>query len=603
LKTLNLQSIIIASIYFIPLQAADLQVNSMKKELVGVVKAPVAKVRNKAIPDDAYIVDNYQKGTIVRLEYCDEFHWCKIKDKQLFISEVILGVMEFLPKQMEQYKKKQQKCIELEQISLDKNDILIEDKQKELFRKYLSECIIDKTIENILKDITKFYMDQGYITTKPFLTPQNINDGQLDINISVGKIEKIIDTESNTTTSNILFAFVGQTNKPLNLRDIETSLESMNRVPSSKATFKIKPSNKRENSIVKVETKKNQLPFDFTIGASGKEDFEDKNPSLVSTLSIYNPLSINDILKFTINGSYIQKEYQSSKGNEINYSFSIGSYLIELIKSDSTYRQGVDGINSIYLSNGHTDGYKIKLSKIIYRDQKSKLKTALSLHHKDSKNYFEGNEIETSSYKTSHIQLDLSHTLIKSWGQLGTTFSIYQGKDWFGARGDDYIYGETDHTNDAKLEFTKYTLGINSTYNFYETYSLQSSFQYQYSSDNLYSSDKLSLGGDTSVRGYSGDYFGNVGWYLNNTITKNIDINLYEPLLQSISIYIGLDYGQTPCKDDNKESCSELYGSGLGIKSDSKNFSTNFSMTRPLKKLNDEFEIENHFQWSFTMKF
>jgi len=232
-------------------------------------------------------------------------------------------------------------CTKLTQIDLSENKIFDIDTQNKLLSKYKNNtCLNGTMIQSILKDITQYYSNTGYVTTRPFLLPQNIQNGQLDINISVGKIEKILNTIDNKTTSNIIFAFAGQDGETLNLRDLETSLESINRVPSVKAIFKIQPSKQRSNSIVKVETTKTQLPFDLTLGISGQNNFQDKNPSLVSTLSLYNPLSINDILKFTLNGSYIQEKYQSSKGNEINYSFSVGSYLLEITKSYSQYRQG-----------------------------------------------------------------------------------------------------------------------------------------------------------------------------------------------------------------------------------------------------------------------
>jgi hemolysin activation/secretion protein len=576
--------------------------------MMAIVKLSNVNVQKDNASGLKYKVNNYKRGTLVELDYCDQYNWCKIKNEQLYLPKYSLSIeffKELYPKEKStKIKSIKSKCIKLRKIDLDEKKLLDISTQNKILSKYKNNsCINSKMVKDILKDINTYYISKGYITTKPFLSPQNIKDGQLDVNVSIGKIEKIIDSNSSNTTSNIIFAFAGQTNKELNLRDLETSLESINRVPSSKSTFKIKPSNQKKYSIVKVTTQKIQMPFDFTLGVSGKEDFKDKNPYLISTLSLYNPLSINDILRFSLNGSYIQEEYQSTKGNEINYSFSIGSYLLEFIKSYSTYRQGIDGLNNTYLSNGDTHGYKTKLSKIIFRNQSNKFKTSFSLYHKSTKNYFEDNEIETSSYKVTQIQLDFIHTLIKKWGQLNTIFSIYQGNDWLGARGDDYFASESDYSNDTKLEFTKYTLSTNIIYNFIPTYSLSSNFKIQYTDDNLYSSDKFSLGGDTSVRGYYGNYYGNTGWYLNNTITKNIGLNIYKPLLQNMSIYVGFDYGAVPCKADNQGRCGKMYGSGIGLRSGAKNFNTDFSWVRPLKKLNDNFEIQNSFKYTLTIKF
>lgn len=591
--------------------------------VVGIVILPKVNVQSFPKSGELYKVSSYLKGKIVTLKGCNKYDWCKLKDANLYIPKYALGIMKLdnspfknvkifnekepkplTTKVLLAQKKRSSTCIELKQISLSENELFSIDTQNELLLKYKNnKCLNGTKIKKILQEITKYYSKNGYVTTRPFLLPQNLNDGKLDINISVGKVEKIIDSELNRSTSNISFAFINQKGKVLNLRDLETSLESMNRVPSSKATFKIAPSKQRGNSIIKVKTQRIKAPFDATLGINGKRNFKDENPSLLATLSFYNPLSINDILRITVNGSRIQEEYQSSKGNEINYSFSIGSYLLEFIKSYSTYRQGVDGINNVYLSNGHTHGYKTKLSKIIFRNQKNKFQTALSLNHKDAKNYFENVKIETSSYKTSQLQFDLIHTLLQPWGQIGTTLSIHQGGDWLGARGDEYTFAQRDYVSDAKLEFIKYALHINSTYNFTKGYSLQSNLSYQYSKDNLYSSDKFSLGSTTSVRGYSGNYFGNIGWYMNNTITKSIDMSINETFFKNISFYMGLDYGDVPCKDDNIGNCGDLYGSALGIKSDGKHFNTDFLVVRPLKSIDSSYDKKNYYSWSLTMKF
>ena len=279
----------------------------------------------------------------------------------------------------------------------------------------------------------------------------------------------------------------------------------------------------------------------------------------------------------------------------MNYSFSLASYLLEFIKSYSTYRQGVDGINDQYLSNGNTHGYRVRLSKMLMRNQSNKLKASFQIHHKSRKNYFESVLVETSSYKTTHVQADLSHTKILPWGQIVTKASAYRGTRMLGARDDKYAYEESDYERPAQYEFKKYTLNSNLHYKFNDpTYTFDTTLHIQYADDNLFSADKLSLGSDYSVRGYSGNYYGNKGWYFHNNFTKKIG---------NYSLYLGLDYGKMPCSYDNENACGEMYGSGIGFRSNHKYFSSDLSVVRPLKSLSEDFEKENLFKYTFTMKF
>lgn len=521
----------------------------------------------------------------------------KVLDKIIFILILIL-VLNL------QLLSKEPSCIKLIQIDLPKNILFDKKAQNKKFKSYYTKCISSEVLKNILKDISTYYMDNGYITSKAYLKEQNITDGQIDIGVLEGIIEDIVHSETNSSSSKISSAFVFQKDSILNLQDIETSLESMNRVPSNKASFKIKPGNKQGGSIVDITTKKT-TPIHLSFGSSAAKDINNENPNLTATLSIDNLLNINDIFSYTYNGSRIQKEYQSTKGKEFNYSFPLGSYIFEIVFSDTTYRQGVLGINDTYLSNGKTIGKKLKVSKLLTRNKKNKLNLSVLIYHKDTKNYFSNQLIEVSSYKTTLAQIDLIHTYLQNWGDIITTYSYSSGQDWFDARDDDYSSAEIDTTNEATLEFEKYSLDSKITYHINDRkYNITSNFHLQYTNDYLYNNDQLSIGSDYTVRGYSSsNLFGNNGWYVKNDFTKSIDIKSFPKSLQNLSIYLGLDYGEIRCQKDNPNSCGEIYGGAIGFKTSGKNLNTDFAWSRPFKNIDEDFETQNLFRYNLTINF
>jgi hemolysin activation/secretion protein len=300
-------------------------------------------------------------------------------------------------------------CIPLSTLHIQEKTILSTAEKERLTQAYKNQCISVDLLKDVLSTLTNHYTTQGYITTKPYLKKQNILDGSVDIDVAIGRVEDILHAETNSTSAKITLAFIGQKDEILNLRHLETALESINRVPSSDATFALHPGRNIGGSIVKIATKKDR-PYHLTLGVSGSERFKDKNRYLTAILSLDNPLGINDILTYRHNGTQIQQEYQSSKGDELNYSFPIGSYLFEFIHSRSSYRQGVEGINATYLSKGITKGKSIKISKMLTRNQRNKLNLTLSLNHSSSKNYFNDSLVEVSSYKTTKAHIDLAHT-------------------------------------------------------------------------------------------------------------------------------------------------------------------------------------------------
>ena len=532
--------------------------SSNDSKLIAIVKVQKAKVRSEAVPNDKFIVKYYDLGTVLYLDYCDKYDWCKLKNKNLYISKATIGVMRFkkqkheevliaqagTTKQSDQIKKKPI-CIKLKHIDLDENDILDKTTQDDLFSTYIGKCISITLLKKILNTASQYYIDHGYITTKPYLKEQNIKDGQLDIVVLRGKVKKIINNDTNRSDGRIKTAFIFQEGNTLNLRDLETSLEMMNRVPSSHSKFEIVPGDKEGQSNINIKTEKNS-PYHLTLGIIGEKQGYDNNPYLNADFSIDNPLNINDILTLRYNGSRIQKYYQSTSGSEVDYSFPIGSYLLSYTWFEFQYSQNVIGLNDSYVTNGDTKGSNLSLSKVLYRNQTNKIETAFSLQYKNNKNYFSNELIDVSSYKTTLAQIDLIHTYIQNWGQLRTMYSYYRGTNWFGARDDGSINGSSSN---EKLQFTKYSLDSSLVYYFpIKTYQINSNVHIQYTNDFLYDNNKLRVGSYYTVRGYSSSYYGNNAYYIRNDFIKTFYPNISFNYMQTISPFLGLDYGEIAVK-------------------------------------------------------
>ncbi len=301
----------------------------------------------------------------------------------------------------------------------------------------------------------------------------------------------------------------------------------------------------------------------------------------------------------------MQKEYQSNNGGELNFSFPITNYLLEFVRSETSYRQGVYGLNDTYLSKGDNEGNRLRVSKILMRDQNNKFNAALSVYHKNTKSYFSNQLIDVSSYRTTLAQVDLTHAYLQNWGQLTTTYSYYQGTDWFGARTDDYVSAEASAPNQAKLQFIKHSADINLRY--YPKvrgYQVTSNLHLQRTNDTLYDNDKLTVGSDYTVRGYlNTNLYGNNALYLKNDVIRTWQLNQHPSFLQTISTSIGLDYGKVDCETDNQSSCGEIYSTVIGISTQGKKLTTSFVWSKPLKKIDENHELKGLFKFDVIWKF
>jgi hemolysin activation/secretion protein len=482
-----------------------------------------------------------------------------------------------------------QPCVVLKQVDLHDGGTM--SGMRKLFRPYMGKCIDGKLLKALIAGVADFYIKRGNITVRPYLKNQSIADGQVDISVLKGSVEDIVDADTGKPSAGIKTAFIFQKGRLLNLRDIETSLEMINRPPSSHATFVIKPGSKPGASIIEVKHR-DTSPWHLQLGLTGRRQTTRNEGFVTAEASVDNPLNINDILSFRLNGNGTQREKQSTRSGEINYSFPVSSYLLEFIASRFFYRQGIQGINDTFLADGRTTELRTRLSKVVMRNQTNKFTLAASIDHKNARNFLSGQLIQVSSYKTTVLQLDATHAWLQRWGGLTTTYSYYRGTNWFGARKDGFFGAQTGTQGQARLQFVKHSLDMSLDFRFPDnSYRVTSRAYLQRTLDTLFDNDKLLVGGDYTVRGYpDGSLYGNNAWYVRNDLMKSWAVSVNPALLQSVSLFAGYDYGHVRCETDNPRSCGNIYSIAGGFRMQGGSLTSALTVGWPLKKVSAAFK-------------
>ena len=484
-------------------------------------------------------------------------------------------------------------CIALVRVDIEASEILAESDQSDLIEPFLGGCIDSELVRGIFSAISNSFIDRGYVTSRPYLLEQDISDGQIEIRILVGTIEAIIDADTGASNGSIATAFVFN-DEVLNLRELETSLEAIERLESVSASFEIRPGSQQGASIVAVKTT-TEKPFRTELGINAQTGLSTQL-SLLAALD--NPLNINDLIEYRYNNGELYQAYQDNRSHELVYSFPLGSYLFTLTHADLEYDQRVQGINGSFLSEGETVSDEFQVSKLVSRSQTTRLTLAVALELKDSDIFFDRQLIDVSSYRTSQLRLELRHDWFQDWGQLYTTYSYHRGLDYFGARDDDYFTVEDGFETEASLQFEKFNFD-SQLYYYLTDPAWYASFKLnlQYSEDILYDNDKLYLGSPYTVRGYSSALSGSKAWYLRSDLTRRWQsvVNPFsgKPSTKSISLSLGLDYGDVTCEIDNRDICGEIYGVGLGAEIADANFYGRLVWARPLKEIGDDIGDED----------
>ena len=141
-------------------------------------------------------------------------------------------------------------CFEINQISLQQASLITPATQKRIVAPYINQCLSLDRINQLVRAISEWYVQRGYITSRAFLTEQNLSHGTLNITVLEGKLEAIHLQGASARQLNM--AFPTRAGRILNLRDIEQGMEQINRLRTTPVQIEIIPSTQPGYSIVNL---------------------------------------------------------------------------------------------------------------------------------------------------------------------------------------------------------------------------------------------------------------------------------------------------------------------------------------------------------------
>ena len=136
-------------------------------------------------------------------------------------------------------------CIPIDAIKLVGSGDLEHREIRQIRDQYVGKCLSIEQIRAVVREMTNYYVESGYITTRVYLPEQDLSEGILQINIQEGIIEDI-EVVGSKRSSNIDFFPANlplRRRNTLNLRDIEQSTDHYNKLKSNNTNIALKPGN------------------------------------------------------------------------------------------------------------------------------------------------------------------------------------------------------------------------------------------------------------------------------------------------------------------------------------------------------------------------
>ena len=463
-------------------------------------------------------------------------------------------------------------CFNIRQITLQQATLITPDKQAKLVAPYINQCLSLARINQLVRVISEWYVQRGYITSRAFLTEQNLSHGILTITVLEGRLEEI--RLQGARSHQLKMAFPTGAGRILNLRDIEQGMEQINRLRTTPVRIEIIPSAKPGYSIVNLTS---TPEFPLTLGLN----IDNSGQRTTGTGQLSASLVGNDLLgiadRWFVSGgrSSAFSDWRDAQNFQAGVSVPYGYGLLDYSYSWSNYHSRFNANDFDWYSNGDNISNRLSGSWVLFRNGQIKTGLQLGLNHYVSHNWLNQTLLQSSSRKLTSLQIGFNHTQKVAGGVATLNPMLSRGMPWFDAESDS---GKNDDL--PKAQFRKWS--VSSSYQRPVTQKMWwlSSLYAQWSPDRLYGSERLTIGGENSVRGYKEQYLsGDVGGYLRNELNYTL---FTLPAIGEVSTTLALDGGWLQSDKQDRYAAGTLWGSSLGLGTRNAHVSTQLSLGIPV---------------------
>lgn len=446
-------------------------------------------------------------------------------------------------------------CLTVKAIRLDNNTLLDNTYVRDVFRRYLLNCMGKNKVNQLIAELTNAYVEQGYITTRVYLPKQNIKaTQQLHLVAIEGQIEAVeINDNNSSDLARLFMAMPVASSQVLKLPEIEQGLDQLNRVQSANATVRFEPGSEAGASKVVFTTQpKNEIRGLMGYDNNGSEGTGQDRARI--GLEYDNLLNLNDDWSLFYIGSLDTNALAFNFGIPFRYwtfglSYSYSEFLSPLTPTSELFGQsGTGTFRTEYLLN---------------RTSKSQLKSSASLTIRSSRRFI--NDVQLTPQKFSNIRLGLNYSY-QGTGLWLLDGGLGHGIDAFGSQSDPGDIAP----DQPRAEFWKLDGGITYLGNLSNTFSLSSSLRGQFAFHTLFSSEQIHIGDRSTVRGFTATpATGDSGAYWRNDIKLRINpewlgLSPEHQTLRKLQPYWFADIGTVHLRHPSENVM--LAGGGIGLR-------------------------------------
>lgn len=457
----------------------------------------------------------------------------------------------------------------IQEIQLDGVNIIPIHRLQPILDKYQGQELAMSQIQTLAREITAVYREDGYVTSRAYIPPQDMNNGVLKISVLEGRLGDIEIQGNKHFKTSLLEKKLDMRgdNQYFDYSQLQRSLAYINEHPDRSARAILLPGDQPKTTDIVIEVE-DQTPFHFGIEFDNHVSRYIHRDRFGAFLEHNNLTGHDDRLEIKgyLTDGTLFKSGQLRYTFPVSQSFEAGFYAL--------YSKSELGREfKILDANGKAQLYGIFASKDITKDDTLEVRLNVGFDYKDIENYLLGSTNSHDELRVLKGGFDFD--FVDRFGRSILTTEINVGLP-------DFLGGSEDVDSMASRagaggEFQK---GV---FNFFRLQPMPFNTHIlwknsgQISGDTLVASEQFQIGGAKSVRGYEpAAYSGDKGFYsaiewsvpiwgLSKELTVPFRSERLYDAIRLVAFYdIGFIDNKTPAVGE--EANEMLHGYGFGFR-------------------------------------
>lgn len=297
-------------------------------------------------------------------------------------------------------------CFTINTLHLDGAEHLPDSARRRLTQPYLRQCLNLAQIQTLVQQVSDWYIRRGYITSRAFLTEQDLSQGELRLRVLEGRLENILLEQRDDRL--LAMAFPGLKGNLLNLRDIEQGMEQINRLRRQPVQIEILPGSRPGYSVVNLSAKP-EFPLTLGLGFDNSGQKSTGTGQLNASLTGNNLLGLADQWFVAGARSSDFANDHNARSVQAGVSLPYGYWTLDYNYAYSDYLATLENRGFEWRSSGDSQTHRLGLSRVLYRDGQMKTSLSLGLTHRINRNDLNNTRLASSSRKLTSLTLGVSH--------------------------------------------------------------------------------------------------------------------------------------------------------------------------------------------------